>query len=575
MSRDPEPLRNLPEPGPDPGEAKPVEGARARNLLHGLDRGLTAQERAALVAEQERVRAETERLIRRVAAYERLAAGSRALTSILDLDSLLAAILMEVVVLTRVDRSFLLLADPSGNLHIEKGHDAVLGPLGSEAGNEVSTSIAGRCFHEGKLLWVSNALEREEFRAQESIQALQLSEIVCAPLVTPNGPIGVLYLDSRRPESFIAAEEREVLEAFAAQAAIALENARLHRELVEARAGLERENRDLRRAVPGAQGVGIILGRSRAIDELRHRIGQVQEVHSPVMILGETGTGKDLVARAIHTGSLRAGSPFLAVHCGALPEDLLESEMFGHKKGSFTGALQDKQGVFEAADGGTLFLDEIGEMPVKLQVKLLRALESGEIRRVGENYPRKVDVRIISATNRDVEAMISSGSFREDLFYRLKVVTLQVPPLRDRTDDVLFLAEHFLRGSLSSMGRPYAGFTESAVRFMLEYPWPGNVRELRNLIEGAAVFLKSGAAMDAPDLQLAAGGRKAILRSPAMSGAGETSLRDLRQEAERQVVVDALDRCEWNVSRAARDLGISRQHLHNRIRHYGLERPTR
>lgn len=573
MSRDPEPRRNAPQPNPDPGEAQRSEGARARHLLHGLDRGLTAQERTLLVAEEERVRAETERLRRRVAAYERLAAGSRALTSILDLDSLLAAILEEVVVLTRVDRSFLLLADPSGNLRIEKGHDARLGRLGPEADNEVSTSIASRCFHDGQLMWVSNALDREEFREQESIQALQLSEIVCAPLVTAGGPIGVLYLDSRRAESLIATEEREVLEAFAAQAAIALENARLHRELVEARAGLERENRDLRRSVPGAQGVGLILGRSKAIDELRHRIGQVQEVHSPVMVLGETGTGKDLVARAIHTGSLRAAAPFLAVHCGALPEDLLESEMFGHKKGSFTGALQDKQGVFEAADGGTLFLDEIGEMPVKLQVKLLRALESGEIRRVGENHPRKVDVRIISATNRDVEAMIAAGSFREDLYYRLKVVTLQVPPLRDRSDDILFLAEHFLRGSLSSMGRPYAGFTESAVRFMFEHPWPGNVRELRNLIEGAAVFLKGDSPMDASDLQLAGGGRRVGTRPAAMPNGGEMGLRDLRQEAERQVVVDALTRCDWNVSRAARDLGISRQHLHNRIRHYGLERP--
>jgi transcriptional regulator with GAF, ATPase, and Fis domain len=573
MTHEPDPAMERPEPE----AAGRLDGAesRARQILRGLDRGLTAAERTLLVAEEEKVRAEAERLRRRVAAYERLAEGSRALTSILDIDVLLAAILKEVVTLTRVDRSFLLLAEDSGALRIEMGYDARLGPLEADANSEVSTSIARRCLEEAKLLWISDALEREEFRTQESIQALKLYEIVCAPLVTPNGPIGVLYLDSRRPESFVAAEEREVLEAFAAQAAIALENARLHRELTEARACLERENRDLRRAIPGAQGVGLILGRSRAIEELRHRIAQVQEVHSAVMILGETGTGKDLVARAIHGGSLRASAPFLAVHCGALPEDLLESEMFGHKRGSFTGAMQDKQGVFEAADGGTLFLDEIGEMPVKLQVKLLRALESGEIRRVGENHPRKVDVRVLSATNRDLEEMIADGSFREDLYYRLKVVTLLVPPLRDRSDDILFLAEHFLRSWLESVGRPYSGFTEAAVHFLLEHPWPGNVRELRNVIEGAAVFLRSGTSMDAPDLQLAAGGRRPALRHGGGVVGLEASLRDLRQETERQVVMEALDRNDWNVSRTARDLGISRQHLHNRIRHFGFERPRR
>ncbi len=424
----------------------------------------------------------------------------------------------------------------------------------------------------GNFLWVSDALQREEFRRQESIQALHLSVIVCVPMQTTHGPIGVLYLDSRRPESLLPQEDRTVLEAFAAQAAVAIENARLHRELLEARSGLERENRGLRRALPGAQGVGAILGRSRAIEELRRRIGQVQEVHSPVLILGETGTGKDLVATAIHTGSLRSAGPFLAIHCGALPAELLESEMFGHKRGAFTGALQDKQGVFEAASGGALFLDEIGEMPLKLQVKLLRALESQEIRRVGENFSRHVDVRVLSATNRDLEEAIRLGEFREDLYYRLKVVTLVVAPLRERVEDILLLAEHFLRGTLASLGRPFHGYTSEAVRYMLDHPWPGNVRQLRNVIEGACAFLPAGKPMGVEDLMLAAG-QKGPSSGP-QAGTGEGGLRECKDDAERQLLRDALDRCGWNVSRAARMLGISRQHLHNRLRYHNLRRPA-
>jgi Nif-specific regulatory protein len=573
MNIEPEPAREL--PNSEGTDERGVQRTTARQHLNGLNRGTTLQEREVLLAQQKESREELERLHRLVAAYDRLAAGSRALTSILDIDALLAAILEEVVNLTQVDRSFLLLADASGTLRIEKGYDKELGALEADADNLVSMSTARRCLLESKQLWIHHPLQLPEFREQGSIDTLKLSEILCAPLETAGGPIGVLYLDSRRADSLVPSEERDVLKAFAAQAAIALENARLHRELMEARAGLERENRDLRRTVPGATGVGAILGHSRAIEELRDRIGLVQESHFPVMILGETGTGKDLVARAIHSGGLRAGGPFLAIHCGALPGELLESEMFGHKRGAFTGAVQDKQGVFEVADGGSLFLDEIGEMPMQLQVKLLKALEEGEIRRVGENLPRKVDVRIISATNRDVEAMIAEGNFRGDLYYRLRVVTLLTPPLREQKEDILLLAEHFLRSVLAAIDRPYPGFTPAAAQFLMEHSWPGNVRELRNMIEGASVFLKPGSPVDAADLQVAAGGRRTPARAASAAPAGESSLRDFRQEAERQRVVESLDRLKWNVSRAAKDLGISRQHLHNRIRYYELERPER
>jgi Nif-specific regulatory protein len=568
MTHEPEPARKLtPE-----SEESDATSATARRLLQGIDRGVGPQERAHLIKLQKEANEEIDRLGARISAYSHLVTCARSLTSILDLDDLLGAILREVVALTGVDRAFLLLAETNRQLRIEKGFDRKLGHLDSNSNSAVSMTYARRALEDGKLQWIDETLDGEKFREPgSSMESLHLKFIVCVPMVTIQaGTIGVLYLDSQRPESLMVPEDREILGAFATQAAVAIENARLHKDLIEARTGLERENRDLRRALPGARGIAAILGKSQPIELLRRRIAQVQEVHSPVLITGETGTGKDLVATAIHVGGLRTNGPYLAIHCGAVPGELLESEMFGHKKGAFTGASQDKPGLFEAADGGTLFLDEIGEMPMQLQVKLLRALESGEIHRVGDTRDRKVNVRIISATNRDLEEMIAKKQFRDDLYYRLRVVTLTVPPLRDRVEDILLLAEDFLRNYMKSLQRPYGGFTEAAVSFLIHHSWPGNVRELRNLIEGACAFVKPGTPIDADDLALIGGKPRAATRNGPPPDSG---LREAREDAERQHLLEVLDIHDWNVSRAAHALGISRQHLHNRIRHYGLQRP--
>ncbi|MBD3161663.1 MAG: AAA domain-containing protein [Candidatus Latescibacteria bacterium] len=316
-----------------------------------------------------------------------------------------------------------------------------------------------------------------------------------------------------------------------------------------------------------------ILGQSRAIEDLRHQIGQLQEVDSPVLILGESGAGKDLVARAIHAGSHRSAQQMLIIECTSVPRELMESELFGHRRGAFTGASQDRQGLFEAADGGTLFLNEIGDLPSELQGKLLQAIEYQEFRRVGESTTRKVNVRIVSATNRDLEEMVASGEFRQDLYYRLKVATLTVPPLRLRKEDILLLAEHFLRANLEKRERPYSGFTSAAVGFLLSYPWPGNVRELKNAIEGACIYLQPGQPIDAEDLQRIAD-RERTLEPPSTAYHGKKGLRPYKEEAEKQLLEEALERSGWVVSRAAKTLGISRQHLHNRINRYGLIRPT-
>ncbi|MDM7916018.1 MAG: sigma 54-interacting transcriptional regulator, partial [Candidatus Eisenbacteria bacterium] len=386
MNPIPDPTKKLPESVQEP--PAPSISSKAQELLQGLNRGVTSAERSGLIdtelaREVERMRREKGLLEERNEIFGRLIRCARSLSSILDLDALLGEILQEVVALTGVDRGLLLLNDGAGKLSVVCGHERDGGRIENPAASPFTLSVAQSAFGRGVTQKVTGALDNDAYRNQKSIAALGLDTIVCVPMMSRETAIGVLYLDSTRAQSLPALQDSSVLEAFAAQAAIAVENAQLHRRLVDARTGLERENRDLRRALPGSAGLGAILGRSRRIEEVRRRIGQLQEVDCPVLILGETGTGKDLVAQAIHMGSARASAPFQVVHCGALPEPLLESELFGHRKGAFTGSIENKLGLVEAAEGGTLFLDEIGEMALSLQVKLLRVLENREIRRVG------------------------------------------------------------------------------------------------------------------------------------------------------------------------------------------------
>jgi Nif-specific regulatory protein len=555
----------------DPSETPP--GSKAQEFLRA-DRGVSAMERDMLTRRLRESDESIDRLNGQVAVYHRLVGSAQQLAKIHDPETLLGRILEEVVALCGVDRGFVLLADPDGRLSIRSGFDVSLGHLDATAGATVSVKVAQRAFKEKRAAWYSDAMDRDEFRHHDSIQSLQLNVVVTVPLMVQDNAIGVLYLDSRRPDALVGQEALPILEGFAGHAAIALNNAQLHSELVEARSALERENRDLRRAMPGAEGISSILGRSRAIEELRRKIGHLQEVNSHVLILGETGTGKELVARAIHAGSLRAGRPYLVLDCASVPRDLMESEVFGYRRGAFTGAVQDRQGLIEAADGGTLFLDEIGEMPMGLQSKLLRAIEAMEFRRIGENTSRKVDVRILSATNRNLELAIENKEFREDLYWRLRVVTLTLPPLRERVEDILPLAEHFLKKNRENAGRPYPGFTAAAVRFLLNHPWPGNVREVRNVIEGACVYLAPGAPIDEEDLRVVVESRPAVRRAVSPAGSDAAGLRPYKDEAERQVLQETLDLHKWNVSRAAKAIGISRQHLHNRIKYHNLQRPT-
>jgi two-component system response regulator HydG len=306
-------------------------------------------------------------------------------------------------------------------------------------------------------------------------------------------------------------------------------------------------------------GLEHIVGRSQALREVLERVLRVAPTDATVLLSGESGTGKELVARALHAASRRAPHPFVPVNCAAITETLLESELFGHAKGAFTGAVRARRGLFEEASGGTLLIDEIGETTTNFQAKLLRALQEGEIRRVGESMPVKVNVRVIAATNQDLKKAIAEKRFREDLFYRLNVVPLRIPPLRERPEDIPLLAAHFL-GRHNRRTGEHKALTAEALQRLLDHPWPGNVRELENMVEQAAA-LSAGPEIRAPDIRFEAG-------APAEAA---PTLADAVEVAERGAIRAALVRAGGDLGRVARDLGISATTLWRKMKRLGLE----
>ena len=340
-------------------------------------------------------------------------------------------------------------------------------------------------------------------------------------------------------------------------------------------AELEEENRDLLQAAQAEQrSLSGIFGQSPKMEEVFATIRKVSSVDVPVMILGESGTGKELVARALHENSLRKDGPFVPINCGAIPENLLESELFGHEKGAFTGAQSQVRGKVEYAQGGTLFLDEIGEMPVTLQVKLLRFLQERVIQRVGGREDIEVDVRVVAATNIDIQQAIEQGSFREDLFYRLGVISIDLPPLRERGDDVFLLSHLFLHRFSSEFGKKVKGVGQRAMEAMRNYEWPGNVRELENKIK-RAVVMADQSFLEPGDLGFA---DEVGQVSAAPTSGGEQlvnfqgmTLKEARQCLEKELLLVALEKEAGNIVRAAENLGVSRPTLYDLMKKHGVQ----
>jgi DNA-binding NtrC family response regulator len=350
-------------------------------------------------------------------------------------------------------------------------------------------------------------------------------------------------------------------------------NAQELRLLVEKAAAhtlLRRENEELRRQMDRRFGIEGIVGEAAEMVRIYDQIRQIAPTKANVLILGESGTGKEVVAKAIHQLSPRARKPFVAVHCAALPESLLESELFGHERGAFTGAVARRQGRFELADGGTIFLDEIGEIPLSMQVKLLRVLETREFERVGGTGPIKVDVRILAATNRDLQEEVAEGRFREDLYYRLNVVSITMPPLRTRRNDIPLLARHFLAELARENGREVPELSREAAEILSAYHWPGNVRELRNVIENTFVFLR-GNVVRPEDLPGSLARRREVTTQPGTEGTVTFPLGLALEEVETEYLKRTLEECEGNRTKAADSLRISRRTLQRRIKELGIE----
>jgi len=348
---------------------------------------------------------------------------------------------------------------------------------------------------------------------------------------------------------------------------LVIENRRLMEELRTTNLELKKDYESLHREVEGRYGFGEIIGKSEAMERVFEVIDKVADSVITVLIYGETGTGKELIAKSIHYNSSRAKNKFLAQNCGALPDNLLESELFGHKKGSFTGAIADKKGLFEEADGGSVFLDEIAETSPAMQVRLLRVLQDGEVKRVGENESHHVDVRVIAATNKDLESRIIKDEFREDLYYRLAVIPINLPPLRERDDDVPLLAHHFIEKAVKKFGRPETRINDEAMRLLEAYPFPGNVRELENEIE-RAVMLCEDATITAEVLsdRVRGGG----------SGAGppldeDEGLMEAVDRYKQRMIEDALKAADGNKTKAAEGLGLTRQSLQQMMKRLEME----
>jgi two-component system, NtrC family, response regulator AtoC len=331
------------------------------------------------------------------------------------------------------------------------------------------------------------------------------------------------------------------------------------------REGLRREVRQLHEELAALREPGGIVGRGPALRQALDLARKVARHPSTVLVTGESGTGKELVARLVHHDSPRAAQAFVAVDCAAIPESLLESELFGHARGAFTGATGERRGLFEEADGGTMLLDEIGELPVSLQVKLLRVLQEGEIRRVGESTPRRVDVRVIAATSRDLEAEVAAGRFRADLFYRVNVVRLHLPPLRERREDIPELAHAMVQRFNDRLGLHVRGVAPAAMRLLIDYPWPGNVRELENVVERAMVLA------DTPEIGVDS--LPAEVRAPAADDhpdVDDLSVKRRTPALERELIRRALDQTGGNRTRAAKLLELSHRTLLYKLREYGL-----
>ncbi|MCI0388179.1 MAG: sigma 54-interacting transcriptional regulator [Acidobacteria bacterium] len=418
----------------------------------------------------------------------------------------------------------------------------------------VSRTVVDRIMQGGEAVLSNDILESETLRGVKSLLGSRTQSLLCIPLTLYDQTLGVIYLATKNPDVLFDEDHLQLLTAIAGIAAVAFDNVVQLDTLKDAARRLKAE----------LDSGHDMIGESEPMRAVYQLISKVAPSESTVLILGESGTGKELAARAIHNISPRADKPFVAINCAGLSDTLLESDLFGHEKGSFTGAVTQKKGRLEIADGGTVFLDEMGELPMSLQAKLLRVLQTREFERVGGTRAIKVDIRLIAATNRDLETAVKNEIFRADLYYRLNVVSLTMPALRDRRDDIALLAHYFVVKYGQKCKRPVRGLAPTTKNLLVSYDWPGNVRELENVIE-RAVVLGSTEMIQPEDLP------ETLHEITLLPNTQQTKFHASAREAKRQIVLNALDQAGGNYTNAAKILGIHPNNLHRLARNLGLK----
>ncbi len=475
------------------------------------------------------------------------------ISAIHSLDSLQWQLLGMIFDVLPADRGAFLLCSKPGDEFASVAWNRSEGPLEPVV---ISRTITAQVIRTHKAVIAGNVALDEKLRDVTSLNSMKVVSVLAVPLLVGDAVLGLIYLDTVRPAVTFDDNHLELLTAIAGICTLALQKVRQ----IE---NLEGENRRLRDELNITHN---LMGESPRMAQVYKAIAKVAPTESTVLLQGESGTGKELAARAIHDNSPRAGRAFVAINCAAVTETLLESELFGHEKGSFTGALAQKKGLLETANGGTAFLDEVSELALPLQAKLLRVLQERELMRVGGNTPVKIDVRIVAATNRDLAEFAKTGRFRQDLFYRLNVVAINMPPLRERNGDAALLAQHFCHVFSEKCKRHVRGLSNEAREYIESYAWPGNVRELQNAIERAIVLGSTEWILpeDLPEAIL-----EAQPSSPSL-GLGSLNYHDGVARLKKELILTAVEKADGSVTEAARLLGVHPNYLHRLIRNLDL-----
>jgi len=506
--------------------------------------------------------------------------AARALTARLDVSGVCTAVLDAVEQVFGATASWVLLYDEATRTLRTQVWRGTAATVYSHFSLPPNVGLMGLAYSNREVVFVADVQAEERWFDAARVHASGLRSLFMLPLVFEDVALGVIGLDSPLFTSATPPRESDIsrLEAFAAQAAIAITNARRYeaserdrarlRTLIDERRQLRGQVRQLHEEIRSTLRDGDIVGSSAGLTDVVRQAELVAPGDTTVLLLGETGTGKEVVARLIHERSRRSAGPFVPVNCAALPESLVESELFGHERGAFTGAVASKSGKFELANRGTLFLDEIGDLPADAQAKLLRVLQDRQVQRVGGTQATRVDVRLIAATNHDLDAAVAEKRFRSDLYYRLSVFPIRLPALRDRRDDIPALVRHYIQHFAARLRRSVTDVDDAALAELVRYDWPGNIRELQNVVE-RGVILATGSRLEVGVLALP----RQVSEERPTRGADPQSLAD----AERQAICAALDATHWRISGAggaAEQLGVKPTTLHAKMKKLGIRRPS-